>query len=103
MTVVMSQPQDEPLYKDYQRLLEQGTKPNLAKVTLARKIAATALAMWKRQGGVRPDPLSQAVAHARTSGRSAGTARAEHAGAWFRGEQGSRESIHIRLGLRRES
>ena len=49
MTVVMSQPQDEPLYKDYQRLLEQGTKPNLAKVTLARKIAATALAMWKRQ------------------------------------------------------
>jgi transposase len=48
MTVVMSNP-DEPLHKDYDRLLAQGTKPNLAKLTLARKIAATALVMWKRQ------------------------------------------------------
>ena len=47
-TVVTSKP-DEPLRKDYERLLTQGTKPNLAKVTLARRIAATALAMWKRQ------------------------------------------------------
>jgi transposase len=47
-TIVTKQP-DEPLRRDTQRLLDQGTKPNLAKVTLARKIAATALVMWKRQ------------------------------------------------------
>ena len=32
---------------DYHRMLENGIKPNLAKLTLARKIAATALRMWK--------------------------------------------------------
>lgn len=48
-TTVITKLPDEPLRKDYERLLGQGTKPNLAKVTLARKIAATALAMWKRQ------------------------------------------------------
>lgn len=46
---VISSRSEEPLRKDYERLLTQGTKPNLAKVTVARKIAATALAMWKRQ------------------------------------------------------
>jgi len=30
-------------------MLEQGVKPPLAKLTLARKIAATALVMWKNQ------------------------------------------------------
>jgi transposase len=39
----------EPLYVDYLRLTEQGTKPPMAKLTLARKIAATVLAMWKHQ------------------------------------------------------
>lgn len=39
----------EPLYADYVRLTEQGTKPPMAKLTLARKIAATVLAMWKNQ------------------------------------------------------
>ena len=47
--------QDEPLRQDYQRLLDQGTKPNLAKRTLARKVAATALAMWKCQEVYDPD------------------------------------------------
>ena len=37
------------LYDDYQRLLEAGTKPNLAKLTVARKIAAISLAMWKNK------------------------------------------------------
>jgi hypothetical protein len=37
------------LYSDYQRLLEAGTKPNLAKLTVARKIAAISLAMWKNK------------------------------------------------------
>lgn len=48
-TTVVSQLPDTPLHKDYQRLLEAGTKPNLAKLTLARKIAAAALAMWKHK------------------------------------------------------
>ena len=37
------------MYGDYMRLTEQGTKPPMAKLTLARKIAATVLAMWKNQ------------------------------------------------------
>jgi transposase len=38
-----------PLRAHYDRLLAAGTKPNLAKLTVARKIAATALAVWKNQ------------------------------------------------------
>jgi hypothetical protein len=37
------------LHKDYERMLAAGIKPNLAKLTLARKIAATVLSMWKHQ------------------------------------------------------
>lgn len=48
-TTVVIQHRQGPLGLDYQRLLEGGTKPNLAKLTLARKIAATALAMWKNE------------------------------------------------------
>lgn len=47
-TVVMQHP-DDPLHHSYKRMLANGMKPNLAKVTLARKIAAIALAMWKHQ------------------------------------------------------
>lgn len=36
-----------PLSQDYARLVENGTKPNLAKLTLARRIAAIVLAVWK--------------------------------------------------------
>ncbi len=46
-TTVISQRTETPLQADYRRLLENGTKPNLAKLTLARKIAATTLRMWK--------------------------------------------------------
>jgi transposase len=52
-TVITSQP-DEPMHGDYQRLLQAGTKPNLAKLTLARKIAATVLRMWKNGEEYRP-------------------------------------------------
>lgn len=38
-----------PLFQHYEQLLAAGTKPNLAKLTLARQIAATALAMWKSE------------------------------------------------------
>jgi len=46
---------DHPLHIDYQRRLEAGMKPNLAKLTLARQIAATVLAMWKHQEVYDPE------------------------------------------------
>jgi transposase len=45
----------QPLYNDYLKQLEQGTKPPMAKLTLARRIAATVLAMWKNQEAYDPD------------------------------------------------
>ena len=48
-TTVIAQHPDEPLNLAYQRWLAAGTKPNLAKVSLARKIAAIALVMWKTE------------------------------------------------------
>lgn len=38
-----------PLHRDYQRMLSGGVKPNLAVLTLARRIAGAVLAMWKHQ------------------------------------------------------
>jgi transposase len=48
-TTVIQQLHDHPLYQDYQRMLKLGTKPNLAKLTLARRIAAAVLSMWKHE------------------------------------------------------
>jgi transposase len=42
-----------PMREAYARLLEAGTKPNLAKLTIARKIAAVVLAMWKTESEYR--------------------------------------------------
>lgn len=38
-----------PMKEAYNRLVESGTRPPLARITIARKIAATVLAMWKRE------------------------------------------------------
>jgi transposase len=38
-----------PLHRDFVRLTEGGMKPNLAMVTIARRIAAAVLAMWKHE------------------------------------------------------
>lgn len=54
-TTVISQMRTDPLHQDYHRLLESGTKPNLAKLTIARKIAALNLAMWKREEQYNPE------------------------------------------------
>lgn len=43
-----------PLQEFYQAMLERGMKPELARVTLARKLAALTLRIWKR--GERFDP-----------------------------------------------
>lgn len=52
---VVSHSKSHPLRDDYERLLANGTKPNLAKVTIARKIAAIVLAMWKREERYQPE------------------------------------------------
>lgn len=47
-SIVLKADASEPLYQDYVRLLDN-TKPNLAMLTLARKVAAITLAIWKKQ------------------------------------------------------
>ncbi len=47
-SVIMQLPED-PLHEHYQRMLASGIKPNLAKLTVARRVAAIVLAMWKHQ------------------------------------------------------
>jgi transposase len=46
-TSVMTQRNKDPIHGRYERLLEGGKKPTLAKVSLARMIAAAVLRMWK--------------------------------------------------------
>lgn len=43
-----------PLNDSYHRMLQDGTKPNLALLTLARRIAAAVLAMWKNKEDYEP-------------------------------------------------
>jgi transposase len=40
---------NHPLHADYARMLDNGIKPNLAILTIARRIAATVLAIWKHK------------------------------------------------------
>jgi transposase len=48
-TTVITQRNKDPIYARYARLLDEGTKPTLAKLSLARMIAATVLRMWKNE------------------------------------------------------
>lgn len=57
-TTVVIRAADEPLYQHYLRLLEGGTKPNLAKLTLARQIASIALALWRTEEEYDPKKLT---------------------------------------------
>jgi transposase len=41
--------EEHPLRIDYEAMIMRGTRPNLARLTLARRLAATALALWKKQ------------------------------------------------------
>jgi len=61
-TTVIQQGKRVPIYAEYERLLEAGTKPNLAKLTLARKIAAIVLRMWKDEEVYRPDKSKKMTA-----------------------------------------
>jgi len=48
-TTIVTQRNKDPIYERYQRLLDGGTKPTLAKLSLSRMIAATVLRMWKNE------------------------------------------------------
>ena len=48
-TVIGQAHKDCPLHRHYERMLENKTKPNLAKLTLARQIAAITLSIWKKE------------------------------------------------------
>jgi transposase len=59
-TTVILQAHDEPLYQHYQSLLDGGTKPNLAKLTIARQLAAIALTLWREKEVYDPKKLTHA-------------------------------------------
>ncbi len=54
-TTVIAHGGSDALREAYDRLLDSGTKPNLAKLTIARKIAAIVLAMWKSKEEYEPE------------------------------------------------
>ncbi|MBM3287722.1 MAG: hypothetical protein FJY88_10300 [Candidatus Eisenbacteria bacterium] len=56
-TVIQRARAEEPLYRHYQQLLDGGTKPNLAKLTLARQIASIVLSMWRSEEAYQPAKL----------------------------------------------
>jgi len=60
-TTVIGRAEDERLYGHYARLLEGGTKPNLAKLTIARQIASIMLAVWRTGECYDPQRMEEAV------------------------------------------
>jgi transposase len=57
LTVVQQMPR-HPLALAYQRTVTAGTKPNLAQLTIARRIAGATLAMWKNKEKYDPSKQS---------------------------------------------
>ena len=45
----------QPLRADYERMIAAGTKPHLAVLTIARRIASATLAIWKRKEVYTPE------------------------------------------------
>ena len=60
-TTVITQRNKDPIHARYERLLEGGTKPTLAKLSLARMIAATVLRMWKDEEEYDPGRAVQSA------------------------------------------
>ena len=56
-TVIGQARPDEPLYIHYRALCDGKTKPNLAKLTIARQIAAITLAVLKKQEEYEPKKI----------------------------------------------
>jgi hypothetical protein len=55
---VIGQQRDKPLCDHYQRLLDGGTKPTLARLTIARQIASVTLALWRNEEVYDPAKLA---------------------------------------------
>jgi transposase len=53
--LVATQMTGHPLHQDYQRLIDGGMRPNLAQLTIARRLAAAVLAMWKHEEVYDPE------------------------------------------------
>jgi hypothetical protein len=51
----------DPLCEHYVHLTSAGTKPNLAKLTIARRIAAIVLRMWKDEEEYDPGKPKRAT------------------------------------------
>jgi hypothetical protein len=51
-----------PWQECYQRMLAKGVKPAMAQLTLARKIAAVVLTLWKKGESFDPDKLTMQAA-----------------------------------------
>ncbi len=60
-STVIGRANDEPLHNHYQHLLDSGTKPNLARLTIARQIASIVLSIWRSQEVYDPKKVSQAA------------------------------------------
>jgi transposase len=58
-TIASSRMASHPLHQAYQRLLASNTKPNLARLTIARRVAAAVLAMWKNKESYDPNKQLQ--------------------------------------------
>ena len=58
-TVIRCAKETDPLYSHYRKLLDGDTKPNLAKLTLARQIASIILSMWRSGEVYDPRRLKQ--------------------------------------------
>lgn len=58
-TVIGQANSDCPLHRHYDSMLHNKTKPNLAKLTLARQIAAVTLAIWKKEIAFDPAKLTK--------------------------------------------
>jgi transposase len=58
-TTIVTKLHADPLYEHYLRLTSAGTKPNLAKLTIARRVAAIVLRMWKDEKEYDPGKLRQ--------------------------------------------
>ena len=58
-TTVLAHAASNPLRESYDRQLENGTKPNLAKLTVARNLAAIVLAMWKTEEPYDPRKIHE--------------------------------------------
>ncbi len=57
-TIICRANKDDPLYRHYQDLLDGGTKPNLAKLTISRQIASIVLSVWRSQEVYDPKKMS---------------------------------------------